>query len=157
MTQIEELEAAWRAALTEFIALDPLDEKSQFDSLMLVIRNIRFHQLLREAKNDSFVRRVYDDIRPIPEFFSAVMSAATTFNMNIANLPQTIQWFAERAELYTDKSAVVDTTMLSRRAPRTALTTLLEQNPWLLMLLVGSTLERVTIEVTLATGKGRKK
>lgn len=150
---MEILQNAWRIGLTEFIAIDPVGEKSHLTSLFQVIANIRYHHLLREGKNESFVRRVYDDIRSIPDFYTKVMSAATTFNLTLGDMNGSIDYFCEHLELYSDKSNVVDNMTLSRKAPTEALKTILQQNQWLLMLLVGSVSETVSVAVVMETGR----
>lgn len=155
-TLIENLENAWRVGLAEFISQDPMDkEKSYLTSLLGVVANVRIHNLLREGKPESFVRRVYDDIRGVPNFYLQYMSAATTFMLALENPEETMQLFCKRVELYTDKSTVVDNTTLQRKAPTTALTDILSKNPWLFMACVGSTLERATIEVLVANGRSK--
>uniref|UniRef100_A0AB39CCW6 Uncharacterized protein n=1 Tax=Pseudomonas phage RVTF4 TaxID=3236931 RepID=A0AB39CCW6_9VIRU len=150
---IDVLREAWRAGLVEFLSMDEVGEKSQLTNLLQVIRNVRYHNLLREGKNESFVRRVYDDIRNVPDFYLLFMSAATTFNLALGDIEGSLDYFCARVIQYSDKSNVVDQMTLSRRAPDTALKTILQQNQWLFMPLLASTLESVTIEVMLAMGR----
>jgi hypothetical protein len=143
---------AWMEGLEEFITLNPVGEKSMLANLIQVITNIRIHQLLREGKNESFVRRVYDDIRNIPEFYTLLMSATTSFMQELDDVGAAINHFCFRTDLYNGKSNVVDATTLSRQAPVGALATILSENPWLFMLCVASTLERDTVTMLVKHG-----
>lgn len=152
-TTIEALRDAWRVGLTEFISTDVIGEKSQLSNLFLVIKNIRYHNLLREGKNETFIRKVYDDIRNVPDFYVQLMSAATAFNLMLPDQVGAVEYFLERAIVYSADSAIVDKDTLERRAPDTALKSIVQKNLWLFMLLVASTLEQVTLEVVVANGR----
>lgn len=154
-TPLEVLQNAWRAGLVEFVSLDPVGEKSQLSNLLQIIKNIRHHSLLREGKNESFVRRVYDDLRNIPEFYLQYMSAATTFNLALGDIEGSIEYLTKRVIQYSDKSNVIDKNTLSLRAPNEALGTILQQNQWLFMAIVGSLSERVTLDVLMELGRSR--
>jgi hypothetical protein len=156
---IESIRNAWVEGLEEFLALNPTGEKSLLPNLVQVISNIRIHQLLREGKNESFIRRVYDDIKNIPDFYNILMSSTSAFMLELEYpLSDCITFFTQRIEMYSDKSNVVDHVTLSRRAPTGTLTTILSENPWLFMLLVASTHERDTIRTLIEHGiKGANK
>lgn len=141
----DSIRKAWMEGLEEFIALNPVGEKSMLPNLIQVISNIRVHQLLRESKNESFVRRVYDDIRNIPEFYLLLMSVTTSFLQELDDVGAAIKHFCFRTDLYNEKSNVVDATTIQRQAPVGALAAILTDNPWLFMLCVASTLERDTV------------
>ncbi|QBJ02730.1 hypothetical protein MZD04_gp204 [Pseudomonas phage Psa21] len=144
---IDSIRQAWVEGLEEFITLNPVGDKSLLPNLVDVIQKIRIHHLLREGKNESFVRQVYDNIRNLPEFYTLLMSATTSFTLQLDDIPQAVAYFISRVELYSDKSNVVDTTTIQRRAPTGALSTILLDNLWLFMLLVASTHERDTVTV----------
>ncbi|WDS62239.1 hypothetical protein [Pseudomonas phage D6] len=154
MTQplIDSIRRAWVEGLEEFLSTDPVGGKSLLPNLTAVIGNIRIHQLLREGKNESYVRRVYDDIRNIPDFYTLFMSAVSAFMLQLDQPHAAMEYFSNRVEVYTDKSGVVDATTLSRRAPTGTLLAILTENPWLFMLLVASTHERDTIAVLVKHG-----
>lgn len=148
----DSIRKAWMEGLEEFIALNPVGPKSMLPNLVQVITNIRVHHLLRESKNESFVRRVYDDIRNIPEFYILLMSATTAFMQEIDDVKGAVNHFCFRTDMYTDKSNVVDATTLHRQAPTGTLAAILADNPWLFMLCVASTLERDTVTVLAKHG-----
>jgi hypothetical protein len=148
----DSIRKAWVEGLEEFIALNPVGEKSMLTNLIQVITNIRVHHLLREGKNESFVRRVFDDIRNIPEFYILLMSATTSFMQELDDVTGAINHFCFRTDMYNTKSNVVDTTTLSRQAPVGSLAAILTDNPWLFMLCAASTLERDTVGVLVKHG-----
>ena len=154
-TQIQE---AWIAALTEYVALNPVGEGSMIPNLIDVIRQVRTHHLTREAKNETFRSKVYEDIRNIPAFYTLFMSAATTFNLALPDQYAAIEFFSQRCEVYKVSSNVVDNGVLGSKAPPEALTTILKENPWLFMLLYASTQERITVATLASNGyKGSTK
>lgn len=151
----EELTEAWLGAVDEFLALNPSGEKSLVSNLAVVIKKIRDQHLLQEAKNEQFVKLVYNEIRNIQDFYNIIMSMASAFMMNINNIDDAIGYFCRRVDLYSPKSGIVDTGLLERRAPDMTLATILGQNPWLFMLCYASTQERLTV-VRMAGIKGSK-
>jgi hypothetical protein len=155
---IDSIRHAWVEGLEEFLALNPVGEKSLLSNLIQVIANIRIHQLLREGKNESYIRRVYDDIRNIPEFYILLMSATSAFMLDLELPTDCVHYFCQRIEMYTDDSGVIDHTTLQRRAPTGTLAAILKENPWLFMLLVASTHERDTVATLAKAGiKGSTK
>jgi len=149
---IDSIRQAWMEGLEEFLALNPVNDKSMLPNLVSAISNIRVHHLLREGKNESFIRRVYDDIRNIPDFYILFMSAVSAFMLQLEQPAAAIDYFCNRIELYTDKSGIIDHTTLSRRAPTGTLKAILSENPWLFMLLVASTHERDTVSMLVKHG-----
>lgn len=155
-TMIQNLQEAWRAALEEFLVVTPVGEKALWANLQQVIFNIRYHSLLREGKNEVFVKKVYNDIRNIPDFYAAVMSMATAFNLELADTVGAIKFFCQRASVYTPSTNVVDNLTLGRKAPVEALEKILGDNPWLFMLCFASTQERLTLRVLAESGLNAK-
>lgn len=153
---IEQLQAAWMAAVDEFIAINPDGPKSMLSNLVTVIKKIRDTQLIIEAKNELFVRHIYGDIRNIQDLHILVMSMTTTFMSELAEPVAALDYFCYRAMPYTEKSNVVDNNTLSRKAPVGALGAILADNPWLFMLCFASTQERLTV-TRLAGIKGPTK
>lgn len=155
-TMIQNLQEAWRAALEEFLVITPTGDKSLVPNLQQVILNIRYHNLLREGKNEIFIKKVYNDIRNIPDLYSAVMSMSTAFNLELADVAGAIKFFCQRASVYTPATNVVDNLTLDRKAPVEALEKILGDNPWLFMLCFASTQERLTLRVMVESGMHTK-
>lgn len=149
---IDSIRNAWVEGLEEFLSLSPVAEKSLTPNLLQVIANIRLYDLLREGKAESFVRRVYDDIRSLPDFHHMFMSATTTFVTQLDDVDKAIDYFCARVDVYTENTQIVDSNLKARRAPTGALATLLKDNLWLFMVLVASVHNRDTIAVMVRNG-----
>lgn len=149
---IESIRHAWREALREFIALSPVGEKSLVGNLLEVITSIRTHQLLREGKPESIVRRVFNDVRNVLDFYLIVMSVATTFKSQIEDYEAAISHLTNSFNLYAEDSSVVDKATLQKRAPNGAINGILSDNHWLVMLFAASLHSRDTLTVLLESG-----
>lgn len=144
-TVILTIQKAWEAALDEFIALNPSGEKSMLNNLTEVIKKIRHRNLLREGKDATFIRDVYNDVRNLQDFYLLVMSMATTFCLELPDYAEAISYFCNRASIYTVNSGIVDQDSIQRKASVETMIKILTDNPWLFMLCVASTQERLSV------------
>lgn len=155
MTEINEnLKHAATKGLKDLLALMPIGEEGYSLLFLQVLKNIRSMSLIQEAVLADIKRHVFERIRMDQTFFTDLMSASTSFQLELADRDAAIKHFVACARGFDQNTLVVDTQLVGRLDKGQDLTKLLQSNAWLFFMFYLSTQENMVFELLAESGRG---
>lgn len=146
------LTKAANIAVDEMFALMSTKEESDIGLVMDVIAKIRKNSPLHSATNTGIINNCFSIIRNSKTMFTDIMSATTTFTLNIPMLDDAIAYFCARVCPYSVDSLIVDQAMIERLAGQAFLNGILTSNHWLFFLAYLSYNEQLLVAALIRNG-----